>query len=551
MRDNLWIYALIFFGLGLRLWGIGLGLPGTDLIGDETFSVSYILRMLATKNPFIHTVNPYPVMLTFLHLPFVLLHLVFIWFQNGFRGVDELQTHLLLNGVNVLLIWPRVVSAVFGTATLILIYKILTRLFTRPAAYVGTAAVTVGLLAIHLSHWGRAHSVLAFFITATAYAALLCVLQNERKYFYWTYFLAACACATHYLGASSLIFPFVLIWFHKARFSELLKACLLFFAITIPAYLINYSGTVLMLQSVYGSYYLPNHFSGLMPVGRFERFYYVFRDLFYLDPLGIMVGCLGFASLIVRRKFTRPMLLILIGVFYIYLVQVVIVAAPRETRWLLPFYIFFVSFGFAALADVFYLLKWKGRSILTVLTFVLLVPQLVISLKWLSLLDNHTQLKVERWMQEHRSDRMFVYSENINPVPTAEAAVWNAEKSPRLKTSAKNLYVIAHPDQFASTGIAYFHGTELGDADRCGILNGLKIKYVIIRYASKSERSSVLDGIKVCVHEQPVSKFSPGSETMLDMPYENLVNTILSYRYILISTSIGPWYEIYEVTSGG
>lgn len=551
IRHDPWIYTLILLGLGLRFWGIGLGLPGADLVGDETFSISYILRILATKNPFIHTVNPYPVMLTFLHAPFVLLHLAVIWLQNGFKGADELQTHLLLNGVNVLLIWPRIISAIFGTATLVLIYKILSRLFARTAAYVGTAAVTVSLLAIHLSHWGRPHALMVFFITAAAYAALLCVLEKAKKYFYATFILAACACATHYLGVASLIFPFMLLWWHRPRPSEFAKASGIFLAIVIPAYAINYSGTLLMVWGTLHNYYIPNNFSGLTPVGPFERFYYVFRDLFYLDPIGVAAGVLGIVLLVIRKKFSRPVLLFLVGTAFLYLVQIAIVAAPRETRWLLPFNIFFIGLGFAALADALNAIKWKSRSILPALLFVLLVPQLAISLKWLSLLDGHTQLQVEKWMQEHRAERVFVYSENINPIPTPEAAAWNAEKSPRLRSSAKNLYVIAHPDRFVSGGLPYFHGTELGEADRCGIFKDLKIRYVIVKYASKSGRASALDGIRACISEGPAFKFNPGPDALLALPYENLVNSILSYRYVLVSTSIGPWYEIYEVNGGG
>jgi 4-amino-4-deoxy-L-arabinose transferase-like glycosyltransferase len=547
VREYPWLVALILLGLVMRLWGIGIGLPTTDLVGDETTSIQYILRVLATGNPFIHQVNPYPIMMSVLSAPGVLIHLAVIWIQHGMTGVDQLQTYLLLKGVNALQIWPRLISAMFGTASLIVIFKILTRLFSRPAAYLGTAGVTVSLLAIHLSHWGRPHSVMVFFILSAAYAAILCTIDGRKRYFYATYILSACALATHYLGVASFIFPIVLFWFYKPSAKEFLKALGMAAAIAVPAYLINFSGTVLMVWGAFQNYYVPNDFAGLYPVGRFERFYYIFRDLFYLDPIGVIAGALGFVALIIRRRFSKPMLVVFLGTAFMYLVQVTIVAAPHETRWLLPFNAFFLGVGLAAMADFIYSNLQPKRQFLVYLLFILLIPELLISCKWLSLLGGHTQLQVESWMREHQTERQFVYSENINPTPTSEAAAWNAEHSPRLKTSAKNLYVIAHPDQFFDSGISYFHGTELGGEDHCSIFKDLRIKYVVVRFESIKQKLSILEGIKKCLPQEPLVRFSPGPDSLLDLPFENLVNSVLTFRYVLASDRIGPWFEIYQI----
>ncbi|MFA6503707.1 MAG: glycosyltransferase family 39 protein [Patescibacteria group bacterium] len=548
-RANPWLIVLLFIGLSLRLWGIGIGLPGTALVGDETSSISYILRILATGNPFIHTVNPYPIMMSLLAAPFVVLNLAYIWISNGLHGTGELQTYLVVHGVSMLQIWPRLIAAFFGTATIFVVFRILSRLFSRPAAYVGTTAVTISLLAVHLSHWGRSHAVMTFFIAASAYAAIRCAEDRSKKYYYATYILAACSLATHYLGATALIFPFLMIWFYKPNQKEFWKAFGLASLIVIPAYLLNFSGTVLMVWGAFHNYYIPNDFASLLPVGRYERFYYIFRDLFYLDPVGVVAGGLGVAWVLYKRQFSKPMLVMLMGLAYFYLIQITIVAAPRESRWLLPMDIMFITFGFAAVTQAIYEMRWKGRSVLLIITFMLLIPQSVVTLKWLSLHGDHTQLKVERWMSEHKAERIYVNSKYINPTPTAEAAAWNAENSLRLKSSAKNSYVIEHPSLFAANGLTYFVGDELSDENRCSTFAALKINYIVADYTSRQEKADALDKIKDCISPEPVFVASPGKESLLDLPYENLVNTILTDRFVFGSESVGPWYEVYSVST--
>ena len=548
IKRNVLLFGLLVFAFGLRIWGTKIGLPTADLVGDETFSVSYLLRIFASGNPFTQTVNPYPVMLSVLHAPFVVSHLAILWIANGFHSAGELQTYLLVHGVNALLFWPRFVSVCAGTATIYLLYRILELAFSRRPAFFGALAATVNVLAVSISHWGRAHAVLSFYIAGAAYAALLCQTRNEKKYFYWSVAAAACACSTHYLGVSSLIFPFIALLSIKPFWRSAGKAAALFIAIVVPAYVINLTGIINMIRGTYQNYYLPNQFAGLYPIGRFERFYYIVADLFALDPVGVVVGGIGILLLLIRRRFTRPVVTLLVGLGFLYAVQVAMVAARHETRWLLPFDLFLLGVGVASVADA--LVRDAARFVRWKIAFLvlLLLPGCVITIKWLSLLGTHTQVQVEQWMIAHRTEPMFLYTESLNPTPTPEAASWNAAHSPRLQLSAKNAYVIAHPQDFSEIGISYYHATDLPDGDHCPILRDLGIRYVILSYTVPEERERQKSHIISCISEPSLVRYTPGPDALQRRPFENLVNSIVSAKYIFSSSAIGPWYEILSVS---
>ena len=66
-----------------------------------------------------------------------------------------------------------------------------------------------------------------------------------------------------------------------------------------------------------------------MPVGRYERFYYVFRDYFNIDPvftvMFIVMMALSFKFLI-KNRYARY---ILVGWLFNYLLLITIMAAPH------------------------------------------------------------------------------------------------------------------------------------------------------------------------------------------------------------------------------
>jgi 4-amino-4-deoxy-L-arabinose transferase-like glycosyltransferase len=548
IKHNISIIVLLLVAFVLRLWGIGIGLPTADLVGDETFSISYILRVFATGNPFTQNVNPYPIMLTIMHTPLVIAHLAFLWVWNGFNSVAELQTYLLVHGVSGLLFWPRIVSVFAGTATIFLVYRTLGLVFSRRAAFFGALAATVSILPVSISHWGRAHSVLAFFIVASAYYALLCETRNSIKYFYLSVVASAAAFSTHYLGVSALIFPFLALLHIKSSWSQIARAVVLFLVIVVPAYAFNITGIIIMVRGTYQDYYLTNRFAGLSPIGPLERFYYVIRDLFDLDPVGVTVGSIGVLLLFIRKKITRPIVMLLIGMGFIYIVQIVVVAARHQTRWLLPFDLFLLGVGVASFVDIVLLDYVKGTRWKTFVMIIVLLPGFVITLKWLLLLGTHTQVQVEQWMNEHRSESMFLYSEYVNPLPTVGAATWNAEHNQRLRNSAKNAYVVAHPERFLSVGISYYHATDMPEGDHCSIIHSVRARYIILSYTTTQEREQQTAHIKNCISGEPIVRYSPGSDELHRLPFENLVNSISSYRFILSSAAIGPWFEVYSVS---
>src|SRR3989338_11306084 len=92
-----------------------------------------------------------------------------------------------------------------------------------------------------------------------------------------------------------------------------------------------------MFKEMNTNYYGANSYGGIVPTGAVERFYYVFRDSFMLEPIFVSL----FAVLIVfglkkliKNKLTRY---ILAGLAFNYFLMITIIVGPRMTRWFLIF----------------------------------------------------------------------------------------------------------------------------------------------------------------------------------------------------------------------
>ena len=133
-------------------------------------------------------------------------------------------------------LWGRAVTALMGTATVLLVYLIGMRWGTR------YAALSAGLLAVMPIHVRESHYILTdvpvtFFVTLTF---LLSLRANERERaaaFAWAGAAAGLATATKYPGALALLLPLIAAWMTPGTRPSRLIAT----AATLGAFLVNLS----------------------------------------------------------------------------------------------------------------------------------------------------------------------------------------------------------------------------------------------------------------------------------------------------------------------
>jgi hypothetical protein len=144
-RARRWAWAglavVLLGGLGLRLWGIGQGLPYVYNVDEYEHFVPVAVEMFAKG-----TLNPHyfanPPALTYL------LHLLFDVWYGGAHGVERTSA---LHPSEVYTL-ARVAVAVLGTAALWLLYVTGARLFNRAVGLLAAAIEAVAFLPVFYGH---------------------------------------------------------------------------------------------------------------------------------------------------------------------------------------------------------------------------------------------------------------------------------------------------------------------------------------------------------------------------------------------------------------
>lgn len=108
----------------------------------------------------------------------------------------------------------RLFSAIFGVATIWVVYLLGRELFEEKTARYGALVATISPLAIQYSQEARMYTMLVFCILLATYFFIKGLKTNEYKYFFWWGVFTGLSMLTHYMGIifSSLYYPVFIIW---------------------------------------------------------------------------------------------------------------------------------------------------------------------------------------------------------------------------------------------------------------------------------------------------------------------------------------------------
>ena len=180
--ETLAVVVLLLVALGLRLYGINWD-DGHLYHPDERFilmstaavSVSWPLNFARLFGPQ-STLVPDGYSFAYGTFALYLLRVVAVVLDaiGNLLGVAFLQ---IPNDSGALRIPGRIISALFDTATVYLVYWIGRRIFDRRIAFLGATLVTFSVLDIQLSHFYATDTLMTFFVVA-AIAASVSVAQG-------------------------------------------------------------------------------------------------------------------------------------------------------------------------------------------------------------------------------------------------------------------------------------------------------------------------------------------------------------------------------------
>ncbi len=253
--------AIVLVAAVLRFWGLGFGLPHTQARPDETHIIEAARTMLSGKMPRFYD---YPWLyistLSVLYLGY------FVWgaATGVFHSLADMVASWPTDWAPFFLI-SRALAATFGTATVLVVFRIGRRLWGDTAALL--AALFMALAFIHArdSHFGTTDTALTFFIVASVGVLIDAHRNGRQAQFVVAGLLGGLGAATKY-NAVLLLAPIVGSYgLHVMLADERLKAArdprlftygipyLLAFGVGIPFVVLDYQNFAIAMNELQSS----------------------------------------------------------------------------------------------------------------------------------------------------------------------------------------------------------------------------------------------------------------------------------------------------------
>jgi hypothetical protein len=205
------ILVIVLAGMGLRLFGIGFGLPYFSnfyIRPDETLIVVPGIRFFETLG------DPggfaYPALLK------MLCGIIFqAYFQVSrlfhITTINNIVDHFILDPSQYFVV-ARSISVVIGSLTIFIVYKVAQKIFSRGTALLSALLIAVTPLSVRDSHFAVTDTLLSFLTTLCISITLSYIeapLKRERRFLFMVSIVAGLALATKY--SFLLLFPTVLL----------------------------------------------------------------------------------------------------------------------------------------------------------------------------------------------------------------------------------------------------------------------------------------------------------------------------------------------------
>lgn len=168
----------------IRLTSLFFGLPYINAFGDEIVHTIVAFKILASQNPIVPFGESYlPPLLSYLLVPIFALVGGLGILLGYFHGLADFKDFVILYR-EWFLVWGRLLAAIFGTATVYVLYLLAKKIFDEKVALLAAFLLAFDFLHVHDSQIGHVWVPLTFFIIAAFYCLYNLYLNGERKW-YW------------------------------------------------------------------------------------------------------------------------------------------------------------------------------------------------------------------------------------------------------------------------------------------------------------------------------------------------------------------------------
>lgn len=385
------IYVILGFAFLLRLASLRFGYP-IEVFGDELSNVIIAFKVLAAKNPLI----PYeagaflPPLLSYILAPIFAVIGVFGIIFSVFKDIADFTSFVILSR-EWFLMPARVVSAMFGTATVYFLYLLADKIFNRKIALLSAFLLAVSFLHVHDSQIGHIWAPLTFFIIAIAYFSYRLSLTGEKKW-YW---LSAVSIGLGYaVGQIPIVFGalFLLAHFYYAKNSgggffnkNFIKSAAIISGLIIMFTFLNfytfykhfYDAAAALFQ-IFGFNIAPTagYNINISKAAKYSfsfNWIFMLKTIFYTSPIVMTAAIMGFFVLLNKFRFTdlKNIFLIFTPIGYFFLSS--LLYYEFNYRYVLPavpFFIVSASYFVFWVSEKLSFSRAKGAALILLIIFI-------------------------------------------------------------------------------------------------------------------------------------------------------------------------------------
>ena len=400
---TLLLTLVLVIGLGLRVWGVGFGLPAyARYHPDEHALVERAAQILWTGNWKLERFNYPP---AYAYVQTIAYAIYFLY------GVSQgLWEQLPLFVVPNYYMVGRVVTALFGTLTIVVVYLAARQLHNRRTGMLAATLVGGNYLHIIHSHYATFDVMVGFWVSLTLLFSTLLRDRQEAKWYLLAGICAGLAGATKYNGAVAMILP-LLAHVLSTQWGEWgwLNGRLF---LSIGAFLLGFFG-----GNPYALGNLPEFLGGLGTVlhhyetqqpgfeGQGNWKWYPSVFLRSADSIWVVVGMLGLLGAL-WKDWRKGLLLLSFPIIYYAMAARFVVRFERNMIPLLPFLAIGGAWLITALAGLvaqrFERRRWLSTTVTMLLISLVLALPLTATISFDSRLSriDHREL-AGQWVEEN------------------------------------------------------------------------------------------------------------------------------------------------------
>jgi hypothetical protein len=546
------LLSILVFGFLLRVNNLTIGFPILYISNDEAIYHLSALNMVANKTPF--TIGFYGPLGAYIQLPFLAIASLVLLIGGKIHSILDLK-FLLLTQEGYMLFIPRVISAMFGTLSIIATYKICRELFKeKEIALIAGFLCAVSFNLVHISHLARGWSGAIFFCLLATLFALRSVLRDtsELRNLFLSVFFASIAFGFHQLSGVILILIGLIRIFGGASstkkiFSREHLAALTLLGVLL--FVLNYFSTgdkffslVSPTYSEVGLVRLPVNGKNLPDFLNFftrdNNFLTIVRDLILTDGLVAVCALLFFASKKNRSGIFRAFFL-----FFLISILLSSLVLPPLLRYLLVAIILMPVFAAHTLYRLLEKTRWRRLFVL-----VIIVLSTFNSVYWnLLILQTPTFEQLRIWLDRNvpvEKPVAYTLRRNFGYIPTAKASAPIRKFKPGFYSWAAEMVGDNYPPNVRNVlSTEEFSGaTKIEKLEKA--LAVYPVEYIVDSYLTLGDRM-ILQNKNL--HLQLVAHFSPSGDKIYDADTpEPLFDAAFNFPLFKVDR-VGPYFDVFKV----